>query len=85
LRNPQRFYHQPDGYNHLVGRLGDALHVHVAQHLVAYQPYALSPREDRVFAGLVALAALLLATLGIWVVPAVQRATRFAAEGPPER
>jgi hypothetical protein len=85
LRNPQRFYHQPDGYNHLTGRLGDALHIQLAQHLVAYQPYALSPRADRIFAGLIALAALLLAMLFIWVIPVVQRATRFAAEGPPER
>ena len=53
VANPQRFYHQPDGLNHLVDRLGEILHIDLASRLVAFQPYAIGTRADRLLAGLV--------------------------------
>lgn len=64
LVDPQRFYHQPNGVNNLVSRLGEVVNIDLASQLVAFQPYALAPRADRVMAGLLLL-------LAIWVVAAI--------------
>ena len=72
LRNPQRFYHQPDGFNHLLGRLGDVLRLPLAEHLVAFQPFALASRFDRLLIGALATLTTLVALLFIWVLPRAQ-------------
>ena len=58
--DPQRFYHQPDGINHLYIHLGNALHVHVARWLVAFQPYSQSPFPERLWISLSAILLLIL-------------------------
>jgi len=67
--DPQRFYHQPDGVNNLIARAGDLLHVDVAGHLVSFQPYALSPRADRVMAGLWLFLAIWMVSALVYVLP----------------
>lgn len=68
-RNPQRFYHHPDGVNNLVSRLDELLHVNVAQRLIVFQPYAVSQRNEREAAAYLVLALLILAYLVVRVLP----------------
>jgi hypothetical protein len=75
LRDPQRFYHQPNGVNNLVERLDDLLHVDLAGRLVAFQPFALAPRHERIGVALLALAALFATWFCIWVIPKVRDTT----------
>jgi hypothetical protein len=70
LADPQRFYHQPDGENHLVRRLSDALGIDLAGSLVAFQTLGPSPLRERVVASLAGLALLVAAVALVWVVPA---------------
>lgn len=53
LADPQRFYHQPDGWNNLIGRAGEIVNLNLASKLVSFQPYALDSRADRLMAGLI--------------------------------
>lgn len=69
LVDPQRFYHQPNGVNNLVSRLGEVVNMDLAGRLVAFQPYALAPREDRVMAGLLLLLAIWVASAIVYVLP----------------
>ena len=79
LRDPQRFYHQPDGENHLVRHLGDALQVDLASPLVAFQTLGPSPLRERVVASLVGVGLLALALLLVWVVPHSRSAARTSS------
>lgn len=63
--NPQRFYHHPDGINNLVSIAGQWLGIDLAGALTAYQPYALSPLQDRVLWSVVTLA--VLSALTVWL------------------
>jgi hypothetical protein len=69
LRNPQRFYHHPDGVNTLVTHLGNAFNVDLADRLVAFQPYTQAPRNEREAAAYLLLAALVLSYLLVRVAP----------------
>ena len=69
--NPQRFYHQPDGRNNLVAWVGNVANIDLAGRLVAFQPYAVAPRDERVAAGVLIVALLGVATLFISVIPAL--------------
>ncbi|HQX62749.1 MAG TPA: hypothetical protein PK593_04740 [Thermomicrobiales bacterium] len=69
--DPQRFYHQPDGANNLVTRVGEIVGLDVAGHLVSFQPYAISPVLDRVMAGLILLLAFWITTAIIYIPPKI--------------
>jgi hypothetical protein len=45
--DPQRLYHQPTGFNNLIGRADEILHTHIASRLIAFQPYAVAPTAER--------------------------------------
>ena len=83
IRNPQRFYHHPDGVNNLVTRLGNVLHIDIAERLVAFQPLAQSPRNEREAAAYLTLATIVLAYLVVRVVPIVVRQSRPAGKKQP--
>jgi hypothetical protein len=80
LADPQRFYHHPDGWNQLVARLGDLAQIDLAGGLVAFQPFAVAPRLDRVAAVLL-LAAAAVALSVLTYVPSGLRAARSAERG----
>lgn len=86
LRNPQRLYHHPDGVNNLVSRLGDWVGIDLAGRLVAFQPYAQSPRHEREAAAYLLLAVIVLGYLCIRVVPELLTSLRRgpAADTPNE-
>jgi hypothetical protein len=76
LQDPQRFYHQPNGANNLVRRLDATLGTDLAGPLVAFQPFALAPRHERVGLALLALAVLFVAWCCIWAIPELRSAAR---------
>ena len=76
--NPQRFYDQPDGINHLYAQLGRVLHLHPERWLVAFEPYALAPFPERLGISLLALTLLLV------VILAVNSTALLAKESPEE-
>lgn len=81
--NPQRFYHQPNGVNNLIGRVGETVHVDVAGRLVAFQPYALAPWPERVMAGLLLILAMWAVAAITYVLP--RRCSGHAPESEPTR
>lgn len=82
LADPQRLYHHPDGWNRLAARAGELLHVDVAAHLVAFQPYAVAPRHERVTAVLLLLAAVMALALVVYVAPRLRRARTVSVPQP---
>lgn len=77
-RDPQRFYHQPDGVNHLYQQVGDRLHISVQTWLVAFQPYALSPFPERLWISLFFILSVVLAMNAIGA-PVLEGAGYIAA------
>jgi hypothetical protein len=67
VANPQRFYHQPDGINNLYTVLDDWLGTSIANHLLAYQPYALSPLNQRVVASTALCAVVAFFIVATWI------------------
>ena len=67
LANPQRFYHQPNGLNNLYARVDEALSTNVAERLVAFQPLAQSPLNQRIGVSAALLVLLAIAILGLVV------------------
>lgn len=63
LLDPQRFYHQPDGVNNLYRVVDAWLGTHIANRLVAFQPFAMSSFAERLFAGLVLLVIMIAAAV----------------------
>jgi hypothetical protein len=74
LANPQRFYHHPDGWNHLIARIGELVRIDLAGRLVAFQPLAVASLRDRVAAVLVLATAAFVLTLLTYVPPAARGA-----------
>lgn len=74
VRDLQRMYHHPDGYNKLVGRLGELVGVELNSVLTVFQPYAQDSLSSRI------LAAAVLATIvtGITTALHVRRSARRA-------
>ena len=70
--DPQRFYHQPNGWNNLWARLDMATGLNVAERLIAFQPFALAPSYDRATAALV-LTAIMLVVLTLMYFPLLFR------------
>jgi hypothetical protein len=64
-RDPQRFYHHPDGVNQLVTILGDRFDVDMQRFLVAFQFYSTAPLPARFWIAAAMLAFLVLATRSI--------------------
>jgi hypothetical protein len=60
-RDPQRFYHHPDGVNQLVTTLGNQFHVDVQRFLVAFQFYTAAPFAARFWIGTATIVTLVLA------------------------
>jgi len=58
VANPQRFYHHPDGANHLFAWVDDRIGTQIAEHLVAFQPLAQDSLNQRSIAAVALLAAL---------------------------
>jgi hypothetical protein len=79
LRDPQRFYHQPDGDNHLVRHLGDWLDIDLAGRLVAFQTLDPSPLRERVVASVADLSLLLICVVLMWILPSVRSTARPTA------
>ncbi|HEX5165124.1 MAG TPA: hypothetical protein VFV93_06995 [Thermomicrobiales bacterium] len=66
--NPQRFYHQPDGINNLYMVLDGWFGTDIAGHLIAFQPYAISPLDQRVVASLMLCTIIALMIVVAWPV-----------------
>lgn len=58
--DPQRFYHHPDGINKLYATFDSWFGTELRAVLVPFQPYAAAPVVERVVAGLVLVASVLL-------------------------
>lgn len=69
LDDPQRFYHQPNGHNNIVGTIDDALGTNIADRLVAFQTLGPSPVDERIIAGTLGVAALAIAFVAINILP----------------
>jgi len=70
--DPQRFYHQPNGINRLTAVVDERLGTRITDYLIAFQPYALSPRNERVSASLLLLAIFGAVVLLIYLWPAIR-------------
>ncbi len=64
-QDPQRFYHQPDGINNLVSKLGEQFHFDAQRFLVAFQPYSIAPIPSRFWISCALVIVLLIATRSI--------------------
>jgi hypothetical protein len=80
--DPQRFYHQPNGVNRLTSVIDDRLGTHISASLVAFQPYALSPRNERIGASLLLLALFGILVMLMYLIPGL-RATQPAGRDDP--
>lgn len=70
--DPQRFYHQPNGINRLTTAVDERIGSSITGHLVAFQPYAIAPRNERIGASLLLLALFGVVVLVIYLWPAIQ-------------
>lgn len=61
--NPQRFFHQPDGFNKLVGRVDEALSTGISDLLVSFQPYAKESFTERATISLALVLSLVALTI----------------------
>jgi len=66
---PQRFYHQPNELNHLIGTLDTWLGTTVADHLVAFQTLDPSPTGHRIAAGLLGVALIAITVVLVSYTP----------------
>lgn len=73
--DPQRFYHQPNGWNNLWGRLDRVIGADVAERLVSFQPFALAPDYDRATAALILTSATLIILVGMYLPLALRSIT----------
>jgi hypothetical protein len=67
--DPQRFYHHPDGNNHLVQVLDDRLSTGIASHLIAFQPYAHAPSNERVAISLLLVSIVVGLAITLYAIP----------------
>lgn len=79
--DPQRFYHQPNGINRLTTIIDERLGSDLTGHLVAFQPYAVSPVNERIGVSLFLLALLGIVSMLIYLWPAI-RSTRTVRPRP---
>lgn len=56
--HPQRFYHQPDGFNNLVASFERWIPFSVDRFLVSFQPYALDPVDRRIWSAVILMIVL---------------------------
>jgi hypothetical protein len=70
VADPQRFYHHPNGVNHLYTALDSRIGTHLADRLVAFQPLAQSSFTQRSVAAISLIVVLLL------VAGAIERSVR---------
>ena len=82
LFNPQRFYHQPNGTNNLYAAVDDRLSTSLADRLIAFQPFALAPLNQRTAAGIALIGLLAAVILAVALLP---NATPAATPDPRNR
>lgn len=71
IANPQRFYHQPNGANNLYSAIDERLGTNLAERLVAFQPLAIAPVDERTAAAIAFVALLVAASLIVALAPLV--------------
>jgi hypothetical protein len=73
LSDLQRLYHHPDGSNNLYVRLSEILHIDLAGKLVAFQPFARAPLNERLAIGMLTVATWLAGMIIIYILPGLFR------------